>query len=107
MANSIVPYSLKIIADNGRGSVLVENISKIDSASPEKNKIRANFDSDNEVTVELGNMRSGFSNADVIEIRTSGVRSGNKTFVLDTKKSSKTINISQTGSDYSGNSVSL
>ena len=108
MAAPILPYEITIIADTKRGTAIVENTTKVDTADPQKNRIIVDLDTNRRNTVDLGNMRSGYSDGDKIEIRVFGLDTGFGTHTVNTKKTTKrTITIKQTGTDYAGASISL
>ena len=108
MAAARIPYSLRVIGGgNMIGEVVIENLSKSDAEDPETNKIRVTLDSNAKANVNVQNMRSAVSNGDIIEVRMNGVRSGNKVHTVDTRVGTTKINLTQTGSDYAGVSISL
>ncbi len=108
MAAARVPYTLRIKGGSSMiGEVVVENLSKSDASDPETNIIRVTLDSNQLANVNVQNMRSAVSNGDILEIRMNGVRSGNLAHTVNTKQGHARINLSQTGSDYAGASISL
>ena len=50
---------------------------------------------------------SGYDNGDKIEIRVTGIRSGNAVHTVDTSKGKGKVTLTQTTSDYAGASISL
>ena len=110
MPDPVIPYPLKITAgaDTDEGAtVIVENITKIDSNDPEKNRIIVNLDSNRRADVDIANLRSGYDNADKLRISANGVRVGVAYHTIDTTKGKGTIVLSQTSADYAGASINL
>jgi hypothetical protein len=109
MANPKVSYPITITGGSSMvGEVIVENISKdVEATNSENNKLRVDLDSNKKATVDLANLESGYNNGDTIEIRVTGIRSGNAVHTVDTSKGSAKVTLAQTTSNYSGASISL
>ena len=110
MPDPIIPYSLAITAGTNTdagATITVENLTKVDSNDPDKNRESVNLDSSNKADVELGNLRSGFDNGDKLRIKAVGLRIGVAYHTVDTTKGRATIRLSETSADYAGASVNL
>lgn len=110
MPDPIIPYPLKITSGantDAGATVVVENITKIDSNDPEKNRIIVNLDSNNRADVDIADLRSGYDNADKLRISATGVRVGVAYHTVDTTKGRATIVLSETSADYAGASINL
>lgn len=110
MPDPIIPYPLKITAaaDTDEGAtVIVENITKIDSNDPDKNRILVDLDSVRRADVDIANLRSGYDNADKLRISANGVRVGVAYHTVDTTKGKATIVLNQTAADYAGANATL
>ena len=80
-------------------------MTKFDTTNPENNKIRSDLGSDKKGNADLANLRSGYSNNDVIEVRVVGLDTGNKIHIVNTKSDSGKVKIIQTGTDYAVDSI--
>jgi len=109
MPDPIIPYPLDIrgLANSTAGTVIVENLTKVDADNPNKNRESANIDSNQRANIDLANLRSGYDNGDLILIKMVGIRSGNAYHIVDTKKGRANIVLTESGADYVGASVTL
>ena len=105
-----IPYTLQIKAGSNTdagATVIVEDITKIDSNDIEKNRLSDDIDSSNRSSIDIANLRSGYDNGDLLRIKAVGIRVGVAYHTVDTTKGKATINLSETSADYVGAAVSL
>lgn len=108
--NLYSPHVIQIVGGTSmtQGSTItVENITKINSNDPEKNKLRDELDTNKKRSVDLANMRAGYDNGDLIVIKVSGVRSATSYYTVDTTKGSKVLNMTQSAADVAFPSITL
>src|SRR3990167_5195599 len=106
MADPTIPYPLTISATSAVGTVVLENTSIPPSATNRRNnKISADLDSNKNITFDLANLVSGYSNGDLIEIRVNGIRSERATHTVKTSKLNPKVTLTGTTSDYSGANI--
>jgi len=110
MADPSVPYPLKITAGSNTdagATVMVEDMTQVDSTNPNKNRLIDDLDSNGRVDIDLVNISSGYSNGDKLRIKAVGVRVGVAYHTIDMTKGKATITLSETSADYAGASVNL
>ena len=111
MAARDIPYPLLIQTDRttgSRGDVIVQNLSQeVGNEGLDNSSLIGELDSKQQITLDLANMKINYKNADVIEIRITGPKSGNLLHTVDTSKAPVKQVVPQTGSNYAGPSISL
>ena len=110
MPDPTVSHALHITSGSNTdagATVIVENITKIDTENPDKHRQIVNLDSNNKASVDLANLKSGYDDGDSIRIKATGIRVGVKYYIVDAAKGSNRITLSETSADYAGGSINL
>ena len=108
MADPIIPYPLLITSTNNTaGEIVIENLGKSPSSTnPLYNKLRKDADSNKKAVLDLGNMTSGYSNGNILFIKSDGIRVERGIHTVNTSILNPKVTLTGTASDYAGASIS-